>query len=463
MNTLLEIPGSDNYQLDIKNNRVVPVNGGETINIKDGSYTLPLYGYLITRSKAWLENLCHSGIVFTSDYSRAILELDFVDYNLTSHGDKRKSMPVFTNPVYANGYDDFRIVPPYPTLAVAKDGRYLRINEKRIMTPKGDNKLKYVSIDVYDFMSKTIHRQLMHRLVAMAWVKNDDFATKPIVDHNDGDKTNYHADNLEWVSFKENARRKAEQGLITDNLMVKVHDYKEEKTYIFSSMSQACKFMGRSKINRLEEFCNAPKLVNGRYQIKLMDDKSEWDFKDALGKYVVKVEGKDHYFERLKDIKDHFDLQVSDKKGLEAVKAKLLKLHPNSTIIAPEPVKQNVSGYQVMDINSGETKTFVSRKEIVDYTGLSKSTVAKAITVGPETSFGGFVIRPETTAPWPIVTTHSGVRSMKVKLSHFNSKKPKIVDSIRQAAMHLNVDKNLIYRVMDTNTTLKGYLISKVS
>ena len=42
----------------------------------------------------------------------------------------------------------------------------------------------------------------VHRLVALAFIPNPD--NKPCVDHIDGDRANNHADNLRWVTVKEN-------------------------------------------------------------------------------------------------------------------------------------------------------------------------------------------------------------------------------------------------------------------
>jgi hypothetical protein len=53
----------------------------------------------------------------------------------------------------------------------------------------------------------------VHRLVAEAFVPNTD--NLPEVNHIDGDKTNNHRDNLEWVSRRSNMRHAFQAGLCT--------------------------------------------------------------------------------------------------------------------------------------------------------------------------------------------------------------------------------------------------------
>lgn len=54
----------------------------------------------------------------------------------------------------------------------------------------------------------------VHRLVAEAWVINDDYVNYIEVNHKDGDRFNNAAENLEWVNRKLNVKHAIETGLL---------------------------------------------------------------------------------------------------------------------------------------------------------------------------------------------------------------------------------------------------------
>lgn len=90
---------------------------------------------------------------------------------------------------------------------VGYEGLYQVSNLGRVRMSK-NKKIKAILEDAYGYLvvkmtkDKVVKYIKVHRLVAMAFIENDD--NKPCVDHIDTNKYNNNASNLRWVTQKEN-------------------------------------------------------------------------------------------------------------------------------------------------------------------------------------------------------------------------------------------------------------------
>lgn len=84
---------------------------------------------------------------------------------------------------------------------------------------------------------------LVARLVALAWCNG--YSEGMTVDHVDGNPENNHADNLEWVTLKENIQRSFSNGLHPQTRAVTVEIKGSKRT--FKSMAEASKALGYNK------------------------------------------------------------------------------------------------------------------------------------------------------------------------------------------------------------------------
>lgn len=91
---------------------------------------------------------------------------------------------------------------------VSKDGRIKSKRRNKELTPK-ENWDGYHRIQIWD--SGKCNMISWHRVVAITYIPNPD--NKPVVNHKDGNKTNNHVDNLEWVTQSENIQHSWNNGL----------------------------------------------------------------------------------------------------------------------------------------------------------------------------------------------------------------------------------------------------------
>ena len=123
---------------------------------------------------------------------------------------------------------------------------YLVSNLGRVIGKNGKVLKPYLSSTGYLKVCLEKHKQVyVHRLVAMAFCENQS-ETNCVVDHINGNKTDNRAENLEWVSIKENSKRTVQQGLWTkDNKMVIAKNGIGE--HLFKSIKSAARTLGTTQ------------------------------------------------------------------------------------------------------------------------------------------------------------------------------------------------------------------------
>lgn len=130
-----------------------------------------------------------------------------------------------------------------PDYLISENGDiYSNLTKRQLK--KSINKFGYNHIRL--FKNGIRHNFQIHRLVAATYIENP--LNKPQVNHIDGNKSNNHVSNLEWVTQSENIRHAINTGLkstfVHENARIscskKIIDV--ETRTIYNSISEACRF-----------------------------------------------------------------------------------------------------------------------------------------------------------------------------------------------------------------------------
>lgn len=99
---------------------------------------------------------------------------------------------------------------------ISNDGKLASMHMCKFMKPSTDPS-GYLETVIRDNNGNKINVAI-HRLVAVAFVRNDDIINNTDVNHIDGNKLNNHYNNLEWTTHKENVYHAINTGLRSNRI-----------------------------------------------------------------------------------------------------------------------------------------------------------------------------------------------------------------------------------------------------
>ena len=268
----------------------------------------------------------------------------------------------------------------YPNYWIDDQGEVYNETTKKILTGSiGENGYKYYRL------TKNGKKKMFyaHRLVAEAFLENT--KNLPVVNHKDGNKLNNTVDNLEWVSYSDNAKhwhKNIDSGTRTQTNYyqedLEQEEWKKFQNYLVSSYGR---IRHATKNNLLH-----PSIASGYYKVRLSNNGLVSDY--MVHKLVYQLFNDDYDDTK---IIDHIDGNK-----LNNHKDNLRQVTVSENVMAAYyKTKTNTSTKIVeqYDLQGNLLNTFPSTKEAARVLGLDASAISKVCRGVKYKTHGGFVFK----------------------------------------------------------------------
>lgn len=394
-----KIPGNHNYILSL-NSEIRKVNGDICdLPIANNLVTINLYGQEVTVDLFWLSLITHFEVKLPHHYR----DIKFRECNPILTRSNSGKIMMFNKPILIN--KKYRVIPNYTDYAISCDGSILEIESNQELTNivmvNG-----YPAVSIYDPDRSFYKKIFIHRLVALAWIQNYDYFLKPIVNHKDGNKQNFHFSNLEWCTYRENVQHAFSTGLNGVVKKYKVRDIETSTIKTYDSFKQVCLDIGLNENTKFKDkiYRKRTKIVRNRYEIKELSDNSPWMSTEEASvmknKYTITLsypDGSTEIFYTITDLMKKlsiWNISYNINKILEVAKVK----YPDLKI----DVVDNFSSGEVQSLNikTGEVIEANSIRELSRKLNLGFSTIHKAVNSPVQYDCKGYVFRYKTNEPW---------------------------------------------------------------
>ena len=440
-----KIPGNNKFQIDLIGNMKL-VNGtkGCTPVIYNNQVRIELYGQDRVVDITWLALIAHFEVELPLGMEQRIFDIHFTDTDLARKSVINKMM-LIKKPIVINECELIEI----------KSGQ--RINLSKHMFNG------YPCVKIYDPELKRKQNFVLHRLVAMAWISNNDYFYRPIVNHKDGNKQNFHYRNLEWVSYYENSLHAVNVGLRNDNKPCRVFDIIDKSVKEFQSVRQACDYMGVRDDIKLHTLLSRTKhkLLNDRYQLKLNTDTTEWFYEkheigSVAGRYTIIVEKQDGSKEEYPDVRTFKrNFKVWNVSNIDRLIEKARLLYPEWKFNYIDYYNAKpIQAYCIATKNILEADGIRQMSRLInrDYSG-----IRVALLAGETRVFNGYAFRYKTDVPWNTDFTDFKCRSKCILATNLETCDVIKFESERKVAKYFDTDRSVVRRLLRTQNPIQGF------
>ena len=261
------IPGNYDYLISVSGE--ISCLRGDILKppIVDGKITIEMYGGIRCFDVNWLGLVAH----FEVDLPNNLEDIYFVDITTNLVKVVCGKVMRFTRPVMAG--HNLRRIPGYTKYGISKEGRLYDLDTVEEIQPLLTQ--KYPTVNVRDADRGCKKAVFLHRLVALAWVGNEDFVTKPIVNHIDGNKLNNNIDNLRWATHQENNRNSQLSTRNTSGVKGVTFNKRDKKWFVQLRVNSKCHSFGYYDDKELAELNNPKQSILSKiFKANKKEDKS---------------------------------------------------------------------------------------------------------------------------------------------------------------------------------------------
>lgn len=458
------IPYTD-YYINTINGLIYKLNSNNLLElVKCGTYfeVTTNFGVKLNKDIEWYRWMAIYSLYLPDIIKNEINNIVFVNQKPFGISKQYEKLPIFNHIVTRtiNG-KEYAISARFPFYAISKEGEFYSLLEdkKYKLYSSEETRFNYAFISVYDMVKMVNVMSSVHRLVALAWLENDDYINKNIIDHIDNNKNNNHVSNLRWITNRAN---QAKNYYSINSIGVKLLNVDTGEECRYESLQEACKAIGRTPVYALTTrgLFEDGKLVygsKGRYELKKLTDNTPWIFKNRkpfIIRLIVLENDNKMYYKDLCEFKNAHCLSKEYK--YDDIKKYIDK---QGYVILYERGMRKNTPMQIKNIITKKIINTDNTEEVAKIIGCKKGMIWKYLDKDKDNILinNEWLIRKPSNKPWADETNTiipNDAFTISLTATNINTNEHQIFPSFRSACRYFDKDGKTLKLYIRNNKIL---------